>query len=78
LINLYCLGMGDCISGTAVVMVWFHTPPCLRDKTLVFISTLLVDFYHHLACKNTKKLSFLNMICHHQYSTELKIFIIDK
>jgi len=55
LINIYCLEMGDCKSpGTAVVMVWFHTPSSLRKKILVFISTLLMHFYHHLACKNTK------------------------
>jgi hypothetical protein len=47
--------MVDCKSGTAVVMVWFHTPSASRDKIiLVFVSTLLMDFYHHLACKNTK------------------------
>jgi hypothetical protein len=51
---------GDCKShGSAVVMVWFHTPSSLRDKILVFISTLPMDFSHHLACKNTKTELFI-------------------
>jgi hypothetical protein len=76
-VNLYCLGVGTKSPGTAVGNGMVPHSILFGDKILVFISTLLMDFTIILHVK-IQKLSFLNMICHHQNPTELKILITDE